>query len=443
MRLGILSTWLMVPLLAFCTLAPAQSAGAYLPSPEDFPGMEPKGSYLGIDPGEVTSENLAALKMKEETGVEIRMVDQDAPAGKAGLKEHDVILTFSGQKVEGVQQLRRMLTETPGGRTVKIGISRNGQLMDVPVVLSSRKKMREEWQVGRVPPTPPVPAVPGVPMVAPGPPMGMPGDWDFPNVNVLVQTTSRNGLMIESLTPQLAEYFGVKRGEGVLVRGVERGSSAAKAGLKAGDVIVSIDKEQISDVSDWRRVMRAKSGKVSVGIIREKRQQSVPMTVPQRKNREQGAIVVPEIELGVLDIDFDTEEFRKQFELMKPKIEEQRRLIAMQLGKQRPQIEKAIREAQQINRVELEKMRKEIAKIDKEKIKREVEQSFDREKLQKELEKARKEIAKIDTEKIKRQALAGIDQQEFEKMQQEIKKQMEEFRENLREHQKQFQMISY
>jgi hypothetical protein len=213
--------------------------------------------------------------------------------------------------------------------------------------------------------------------------------------------------------------------------------------LKAGDVIVSIDKEQISDVSDWRRVMRAKSGKVSVGIIREKRQQNVPMLVPQRKNREQGAIVVPEIEIGDLDIDFDTEEFRKQFELIKPKIEEQRRLIAMQLEKQRPEIEKAIREAQQINRVELEKMRKEIAKIDKEKIKREVEQNFDREKLQKELEKARNEIAKIDTEKIKREALAGIDKQELEKMQQEIQKHMEQLRESLREHQKQFQMISY
>lgn len=426
MRLGILSTWLMVPVLVFCTFAPAQSAGAYLPSPEDFPGMEPKGSYLGIDPGEVTSENMAALKMKEESGVEVRMVDQDAPAGKAGLKEHDVILTFNGQKVEGVQQLRRMLVETPGGRTVKLGISRGGQPMEVPVVLTSRKKIREEWQVGRVPPVPPVP---GVPAIAPGPPMGMPGDWDFPNV---IHAASRNGLMIESLTPQLAEYFGVKRGEGVLVRGVERGSAAAKAGLKAGDVIVSIDKEQISDVGDWRRVMRSKSGKVSVGVIRDKRQQSVPMTVPERKNREQGAIELPEIEVGDLDFDFDfePEEFQKQMELIRPKIEEQHRLIAMQLEKQRPQIEKAVREAQQINRDELEKLSKEISKIDKA-------------KLAKEMEKMKAEIAKIDKEKIKREALAGIDKQELEKLQQEIQNHMEELRKSLREHQKQFQMISY
>ena len=58
------------------------------------------GSYLGVDISDVTSERLAALKLKDERGVEVTMVDQDAPAGKAGLKEHDVILTMNGTNVE-------------------------------------------------------------------------------------------------------------------------------------------------------------------------------------------------------------------------------------------------------------------------------------------------------------------------------------------------------
>src|SRR5678815_613889 len=53
-------------------------------------------SYLGVDIADVTTERLSALKLKEEKGVEVTMVDQDAPAGKAGLKEHDVILTMNG-----------------------------------------------------------------------------------------------------------------------------------------------------------------------------------------------------------------------------------------------------------------------------------------------------------------------------------------------------------
>src|SRR5215813_15097971 len=84
-------------------------------------GTPPSGrSYLGVDINDVTSDRVGPLKLKEERGVEIVSVDQDAPAGKAGLKEHDVILEFDGTKVEGEEQLRRMLRETPPGRTVTL-----------------------------------------------------------------------------------------------------------------------------------------------------------------------------------------------------------------------------------------------------------------------------------------------------------------------------------
>ena len=56
--------------------------------------------YLGVDISDVTTERLSALKLKEEKGVEVTMVDQDAPAGKAGIKEHDVILTMNGTAIE-------------------------------------------------------------------------------------------------------------------------------------------------------------------------------------------------------------------------------------------------------------------------------------------------------------------------------------------------------
>src|SRR5215468_1845259 len=84
------------------------------------------GSYLGIGTQDITSDRVGALKLKEERGVEVTMVDQDAPADKAGIKEHDVILEFNGAKVEGCEQLRRLIHETPAGRTVPIGLSRDG-----------------------------------------------------------------------------------------------------------------------------------------------------------------------------------------------------------------------------------------------------------------------------------------------------------------------------
>ena len=73
-------------------------------------------AYLGVDIADVTTDRLTALKLKEEKGVEVTMVDQDAPAGKAGIKEHDVILSMNGAAVDSKAQLQRMIHETPPGR---------------------------------------------------------------------------------------------------------------------------------------------------------------------------------------------------------------------------------------------------------------------------------------------------------------------------------------
>src|ERR1700733_4632160 len=105
-------------------------------SSEDFGG----GAYLGVDTRDVTSDRLGDLKLKEEHGVEVTMVDQDAPAGKAGLKEHDVILNLNGSQIESVEQLRRLIHEFPPGRMVRLGVSRDGQPMTLKTQLADRKK---------------------------------------------------------------------------------------------------------------------------------------------------------------------------------------------------------------------------------------------------------------------------------------------------------------
>src|SRR5262245_40711089 len=61
-------------------------------------------SYPEVDIQDVTADRVTALKLKEERGVEITMVDADAPAGKAGLREHDVILEFNNTAVDGEEQ---------------------------------------------------------------------------------------------------------------------------------------------------------------------------------------------------------------------------------------------------------------------------------------------------------------------------------------------------
>src|SRR2546423_3194007 len=228
-------------------------------------------SYLGVDIADVTTERLSALKLKEEKGVEITRVDQDAPAGKAGLKEHDVILSMNGTPIESGAQLRRMIHETPPGRLVSLGLSRDGQPMSIKVQLAAKHK---EYAM----------------MPRPGdihvqiPEMHVP-DIDIPAINMVMATSSaRSGLMVENITPQLGEFFGVKNGNGVLVRSVEKGSRAEKAGFRAGDVVVKVNDEAIHDTSDFTHAVRARHGN-SVGIVvmRDRKEQSLTLSLPARK----------------------------------------------------------------------------------------------------------------------------------------------------------------
>src|ERR1700689_3036487 len=145
-------------------------------------------SYLGVDIADVTADRLGALKLKDEQGVEVTMVDQDAPAGKAGIKEHDVILTMNGATVESKSQLQRMIHETPAGRTVSLGLSRDGQPLTIKVQLADRRSEFHHMDRNKegdlhieIPPIPPMPNMP---------------DFDVPNIGVVVVHSSmRSGLM--------------------------------------------------------------------------------------------------------------------------------------------------------------------------------------------------------------------------------------------------------
>src|SRR6266404_7801252 len=241
MRKNILTTIALLPFLLSLTQA-EQRWRVDSEQPFGIPSEDSgTSSYLGVDIVDISSDRLGALKLKEEQGVEVTMVDQDAPAGKAGIKEHDVILTMNGTAIESKSQLQRMIHETPAGRVVSLGLSRDGQPMTIKVQLADRRNefshnMKEgDWGKDFHVQIPPIPNLP---------------DFDAPNIGVVVVHSSmRSGLMVENLTPQLGEFFGAKNGNGVLVRSVEKGSRADKAGLRAGAVITRVGDQPVHDTS--------------------------------------------------------------------------------------------------------------------------------------------------------------------------------------------------
>ena len=318
--------------------------------------VESGGSYLGVDTQDVTKERMTALKLKEESGVEVRMVDRDAPAGKAGLKEHDVIQQFNGAKVESVEQLRRMIREVPPGRTVTLGISRDGQPLTLNATLAERKKNYEFNYA--------MPKIKAPKVVIPK--VEMPDMHEF---QFVVAGSGRAGLLVENLTPQLGEFFGVKDGAGVLVRSVEKGSPAEAAGFRAGDVIIRVEQDKVADRGDWRSTLRShRSGKISVGIIRDKREQTLSLAIPEAKEQSstwrpfglEMDLDLDDLNIDLEDMDIEINQLGPQMELLRPQMERlkpQMELLKPQMERLKPQMERLMEKL----RPQMEQMKRELS----------------------------------------------------------------------------------
>ena len=194
--------------------------------------------WLGVGVSEVTSEKVKELRLPAERGALLGKVVPDSPAAKAGLKENDVITEINSQRVEGTEQFRRMIREIPVGRTAQLTVWRDGRSQTINVTVG-----KSEPRVSTS-------------MVAPGSfALHMP---DMPQLNDLMEAgpwfagRPRLGIDAEDLEGDFGNFFGAPDGEGVLVRGVFADSPAAKAGLKVGDVITSVDGDRVHSIGELR-----------------------------------------------------------------------------------------------------------------------------------------------------------------------------------------------
>jgi membrane-associated protease RseP (regulator of RpoE activity) len=240
-----------------------------------------RGPQLGV-----SVRDLDAEQAKTQTGVVVDDVRTGSAAEKAGIRKGDVITEFDGERVRGVRHLTRLVTETPDGRTVKAAVQRDGRRVDLSVTpdsgtmaLGKREfellgpPMRFEgrpgefgpdfkWDMGRIP------GVPG-------------GAWTFKGME-----KGRLGVSIQTLDGQLAEYFGTSKG--VLVNSVEAGSPAAKAGLKAGDVVTAVNGTPVADAEDLIEAVRAveDGATLSIDYTRDKKALSTKATLEKKEPAE-------------------------------------------------------------------------------------------------------------------------------------------------------------
>jgi membrane-associated protease RseP (regulator of RpoE activity) len=369
MRKYILASIAMLPLLLTCSQAEQNWSVDPPAQPWVFSSDEGgTSSYLGVDITDVSTERLATLKLKEEKGVEVTMVDQDAPAGKAGIKEHDVIMTMNGTTIDSGAQLRRMIHETPAGRVVTFGLSRDGQPVTVKVQLADKHK---EFAMSNSKSKDFHFEMPDIHVMP---------DIDIPSINMVVVTSSaRSGLMVENITPQLGAFFGLKNGDGVLIRSVEKGSRAEKAGFRAGDVIVKVNDEPVHDTSDFTHAVKARNGNsVSVGVVRDKKEQNLNLALPERKDKESGDLMEEESD------DDSAIDLESRIELGK---------LRTELAKLQPQMELAVENARKSARDARQSLCTQQKRIHEQAEKLRQQLQPEEEKLKIQLERLRQEIS--------------------------------------------------
>lgn len=206
-------------------------------------------------------------------GVVVDEVRDGSPAEKAGVKEKDVIVEFDGERVRSARQFSRLVEESAQGRPVKLAVQRAGQRLTLDVTPEAR-------QFGRVTPAPferfTMPALPRMP--------AFPDTREFerrllPEIEMYTSRNGRLGVQLEDVQEQLAEYFGVKNG--ALVTSVAKDTPAARAGIKAGDVLTKVNGEQVEDTADVRRELRRiDAGKeFQVEVMRDRKPLSMKVTL--------------------------------------------------------------------------------------------------------------------------------------------------------------------
>ena len=243
------------------------------------------GAWLGVRLKSVKTEKIVDGKKdlgeSVEKGAVVDDVVDGGPAEKAGLKKGDIIVAIGERKIEDADDIVAAMRESEPGTKVNLSVLRDGKNTQLEAELTEAKAGAKEKRVIskniRVP-------------RAPHPPMA-PMIWS--------EQGSGYGFSLNTLNSQLGEYFGAPNGKGVLIEQVEEDSDAAKAGFKAGDVIVRAGKKTVTNVSDFRSVLGAFDAgeKIPVDIIRKGSRQTIQLTA---KEQEKGMSMLNAPGLGGL-----------------------------------------------------------------------------------------------------------------------------------------------
>ena len=205
-------------------IASGQGIGFAIPidmAKEITPQLQKTGrvtrGLLGVIIQDLTPELAQSLGLEKSKGALVSQVTPDGPADKAGIKQGDVIVNFDGKQINDSHDLPRVVASTPVGKTVQIRVLRDGKEIGLraEIVEMEDEKPVQPRSVG---------------------PQSL-------------------GITVQNLTPQIAQKLGLEKAEGIVITAVEPASPAEEALLQPGDVILSVNRNQVKNVDDFEKMI--------------------------------------------------------------------------------------------------------------------------------------------------------------------------------------------
>jgi serine protease Do len=174
--------------------------------------------YLGVVIQRLTAELAQSFDIEQTQGILVAQVTENSPADKAELETGDVIVSYKGKPVKDIGDFRNRVALTPPGSRETLVVIRDGKRRELGVTIG---KLGE----------------------------------DTPLAQASAASADELGLSVQTLTPELAQQFSAKPGQGVVVTGVEPGSIAAMAGIKTGDVVLAVDRKPVDSAAAFNRAV--------------------------------------------------------------------------------------------------------------------------------------------------------------------------------------------
>jgi len=257
-----------------------------------------KSGWLGVSIQDITSEMKKAMELKSREGALVSDVVKKSPADSAGIREKDVIVQFGGETISDASELQKAVADTKPGTKVPVVVMRKGDKKTIDVVVGRQKESRS---------------------------FTVRSSRSFSGPELFSGGRNAQGMALRQLNDQLAKYFDVPEGTGVLVWEVEKGSVAEKAGVNAGDVITVIGKKKIKVLRDVSRALGIydEGEKAEIDILRKGVRKTLTLEVeegndgegyhywfnegPFKSRNESMFFTVPEFDVNVPSIDPEIE----------------------------------------------------------------------------------------------------------------------------------------